>query len=417
MSNLTAGIQINLRHLNTMEISPEGTSVTVGGGVKGKALISHLWAAGKHAVTGGCECVGLTGAALGGGHGFLQGYYGLLSDQILSLDVVLADGARITVSPTQHPDLYWGMRGAGHNFGVVTSMQYRVYDVPEGKQTWSWEAFTLPVTPENIRRVYDIAADTLDTQPPGMMQYGAVLVNPAVSKAPVLIHNVVFNGPLSGIKEWSRRYHELDGVDVVREEGTYLDISRWIQIDAESLVCNLQDYMPGAGVMRFPVDVPAYNITALQLTVKRFVEMLAAGPEWTGSFFMIEQFSSHAVREKNNGESAYAGREDKLLIAPAFFFPSVDVETGVKNKELEEKATAYGEELRGYLVDGTRSTGGGHAYVNYAYGGESLEEIYGKDGLERLLGLKRKYDPHNRFRYYAPLAPANQDSDQGHSEL
>jgi hypothetical protein len=46
--------------------------------------MSHLWAHGKPAITGGCECVGLTGVALGDGHGFLQGYYGLLSDQVLS---------------------------------------------------------------------------------------------------------------------------------------------------------------------------------------------------------------------------------------------------------------------------------------------------------------------------------------------
>jgi hypothetical protein len=62
--------------------------------------------------------------------------------------------------------------------------------------------------------------------------------------------------------------------------------------------------------------------------------------------------------------------------------------------------------------------GGSHAYVNYAYGGESLEEIYGNDRLERLLDLKRKSDTYNKFGYYAPLTPGkNKASDEGHSEL
>jgi hypothetical protein len=77
--------------------------------------------------------------------------------------------------------------------------------------------------------------------------------------------------------------------------------------------------------MRFPVDVQAYNLTALQLTMEKFVGIMTAGPEWAGSSMMVEQYSSHAVRDKSDGESACASREDKLLIAPALVYPSVDV--------------------------------------------------------------------------------------------
>ena len=92
-------------------------------------------------MTGACECVGLTAVALGGGHGFLQGYHGLLSDQILSVRLVLANGTAITVSSTSHPDLFWALQGAGHNFGVVVSFEWKIYDVDfeNGKDVWSVE--------------------------------------------------------------------------------------------------------------------------------------------------------------------------------------------------------------------------------------------------------------------------------------
>jgi FAD/FMN-containing dehydrogenase len=78
-------------------------------------------------VTGTCECVSYLGPGLGGGHGWLQGRHGLVSDQFVSWNVVLANGTLITVD--ENSDLYWGMKGAGHNFGIVTSMTSKVYDI------------------------------------------------------------------------------------------------------------------------------------------------------------------------------------------------------------------------------------------------------------------------------------------------
>ena len=67
---------------------------------------------------------------LGGGFGRYQGFFGLVLDNIIETNVVLADGSLITVSNSSHADLYWGMRGAGHKFGMVTKFKYRIYDNP-----------------------------------------------------------------------------------------------------------------------------------------------------------------------------------------------------------------------------------------------------------------------------------------------
>ena len=63
-----------------------------------------------------------------------MGYAGFVADNIVSMDVVVADGSQITVSASSNPDLYWGMRGAGHNFGIVTNLVYKIFDYPPGRE-------------------------------------------------------------------------------------------------------------------------------------------------------------------------------------------------------------------------------------------------------------------------------------------
>lgn len=93
----------------------------------------------KYLATGANECVGYMGPALGGGHGRLEGLYGLIADNILELNVVLADGSTIKVSEKSHKELFWAMRGAGHNFGIVTSAKVKIYRSLH--PTWHWHNY------------------------------------------------------------------------------------------------------------------------------------------------------------------------------------------------------------------------------------------------------------------------------------
>jgi FAD binding domain/Berberine and berberine like len=75
------------------------------------------------------SATGIAGLTLGGGIGWLGGKHGLACDNLLSADLVTADGSLLTVSPEEHPDLFWAVRGGGGNFGVVTSFEYRLHEV------------------------------------------------------------------------------------------------------------------------------------------------------------------------------------------------------------------------------------------------------------------------------------------------
>jgi hypothetical protein len=324
LGNAKNAVQIWTTSLNTVKISSSGDSATIGAGINGKKLTNALWANRKQTVTGFCECVGLTAVALGGGHGLLQGYHGLLSDQIISLRMVLANGSAITVSKTEHEDLFWGMRGAGHNFGVVTELEYKIYDVDlkNGKDVWSYEGFVFPATQENIRKIYTISKESMKTQPSSIFVYGLVLVVPDIGPEPVIMYNVAWNGPLSTITPYTQAFHDLGPSTVMKEEGTYLDVPRWMQIDDSGMVCNLDTFMPGGGVVRFPVDVPEYNVDALTEAVQRFTEIITSEKALSGSFLMIEQYATAAVTKQDSKASSFPWRHQLLLVSVGSYQPS-----------------------------------------------------------------------------------------------
>lgn len=102
-------------------------------------------------VTGTCECVSFLGPALGGGHGWLQGHHGLITDQFTSMTVVLANGDLQTIDSSS--DLWWGMQGAGHNFGIVTSVTTKIYDVVHS----NWAIETIIFSGDKIEAIYEAA--------------------------------------------------------------------------------------------------------------------------------------------------------------------------------------------------------------------------------------------------------------------
>lgn len=110
------------------------------------------------------------GPGLGGGHGRYQGFYGLIIDMLISMNVVLANGSAITVSNTSHPDLWWAMRGAGHNFGIVTSFHAGIHE----RTVDEWYITEFVFTEDKLESVFAVlnAQQENGGQPKELMNYG-----------------------------------------------------------------------------------------------------------------------------------------------------------------------------------------------------------------------------------------------------
>ncbi len=130
-SSCDGGLVIDLSRMKGLQIDAQRHMVRAQPGLLGNELDLATQQAGLAMVLGGCGSVGVGGFTVGGGEGALSGKYGLSCDNLLSAEVVLADGRVVTASADKHGDLFWALRGGGGNFGVVTSFQFRAYPLTQ----------------------------------------------------------------------------------------------------------------------------------------------------------------------------------------------------------------------------------------------------------------------------------------------
>lgn len=126
------------------------------------------------------------GPALGGGHGRYEGMYGLISDNFLQLNVVLADGSAMAVDAKSDPDLWWALQGAGHNFAIVTSVKMRIFP----RQVDSWHYHSYYWTGDQLETVFKAMnafhrSDNGTTPPRMGVNAGAVVMNSSISATEV----------------------------------------------------------------------------------------------------------------------------------------------------------------------------------------------------------------------------------------
>jgi FAD/FMN-containing dehydrogenase len=175
------GLVIDLSLINNVHVNPRKKTVLVGGGALWRDVDHATHAFGLAVPSGIISTTGVGGLTLGGGIGYLSRRCGLAIDNLLAVDMVLADGRFVTASAQENPDLFWAVRGGGGNFGVVTSFLFKarpVHTIYGGPMFWPMEAATemmrwyrsfLPKAPDDIYGFF--AFHTVPPLPPFPEQF------------------------------------------------------------------------------------------------------------------------------------------------------------------------------------------------------------------------------------------------------
>lgn len=342
-----------------------------------------------HSVTGTCECTGFLGPGLGAGHGWLQGHHGLIADQFISMEVVLADGSNKTVTAESDPDLWWALRGAGHNFVIVTSVTVKTYDI----QHRDWARETMTFTGDKIEAVFQAINDKIfrnGKQDEDVVVWSSMLnAKEFDSQNPVIIVYLLQEGVKAVNAKYSAALKSLGPVRVENTPGTYTDLAAWTRVSMDDPPCQKLD----SNNIRFPLYLESYNITAVRKVYDMFAAALRDKPEFANSMILFENYPRQGVQKVKNKDSAFAFRNDGILAAPLINFRP-------GNKDVDGLAIVLGEALRTALHNGSnRKTM--HTYVNYAFR-DSKDEMFGEESWrqEKLAALKAKYDPIGRFNFY-----------------
>src|SRR5918998_599067 len=154
------GLMIDLSRMRGVRVDAAQQTVRAEGGATWGDFDHETQAFGLATTGGVARPTGVAGLTLGGGHGFLMRKHGLVCDNLLSVDLVTADGRLLTVSATEHDDLFWGLRGGGGNFGVATSFEYQLHEV--GPVLGGMLIYPLSRAKEILRVYRDVTSEAPD---------------------------------------------------------------------------------------------------------------------------------------------------------------------------------------------------------------------------------------------------------------
>jgi len=365
------GLMIDLSLLKGIRVDPIRHAVRAEGGVKWSEFDRETQAFGL-ATTGGTDPdTGIAGLTLGGGLGWLGYKYGLASDNLISVDIITADGKFRVASNTEHPDLFWGVRGGGGNFGVVTSFEYRLH--PVGPVLAGLVLHPFAKAREALQFYRDFSSATHEE----LTTYAGLLTSPAGAKTVAI--GVCYSGPLA---EGERL------IAPVRRFGQPLEDQ--IRPMAYTELQSMFDTAYPTGNQYYQKDHLLREISdeAIDIMIEHFARVSSP---LSIPFF---QQSGGAMRR---GDTAYAHRDALyILVLTTQWRDPAESEHHVRwTRELWQALQPY-------------ATGG--VYLNHIGreeedGADQVRAAFGAN-YQRLMELKQKYDPTNLFRHNQNIKPS-----------
>jgi hypothetical protein len=365
------GVLIDLSRMKSVRVDPARRTARAEGGAKWGDFDHETQMFGL-ATTGGTNSdTGIAGLTLGGGLGWLAGKYGLTCDNLLSADVVTADGRFLTANQTENQDLFWGLRGGSGNFGIVTSFEYQLHEVSTVLAGMVIHPFA------RAKEVLKFYAQFSRTVPDELNTVAVLLTSP--EGQPMVAIAVCYNGSLDAGEKVLAPVREF-GPPVADLIGPMPYTA--VQSMLEASFPRGRQYYWKAHLIQAITAAPIDVIIDFFARVQSPHSMLG-----------FQQLGNAANRVSRD-ETAFSHR-DALY---DFLMLSGWEDPAEADKNIEWTREVYAA-MRPSLHAGI--------YVN-GLGADSAQEIragYRPGTYDRLVALKRKYDPANFFRLNPNIAP------------
>ena len=367
------GLMVDLAEMKGIHVDPEARTVRAQGGVTWAELNRETALHGL-AVTGGqISTTGIAGFTLGGGLGWLMGLHGLVVDNVLSVELVTADGQVLDVDEGSHPDLFWALRGGGGNFGVATSFEYRLHPLVE-------------VTGGLLAYPFDAAGD--------VMRFYREFTRETPDK--LTMHVVLAHAPDgSGMKLSAFAIcHAGSAEDAERDLAPVREFAEPLLDALGRIPYSAVNAMLDAGYPRGALSY--WKSSFLGELSDDFIDEATARFAETPSILnaiLIEQYHGAATRVPVE-ETAVANREaGHNLLLPSTWLDPADTDANIAwTRETYEA-------FRPWLRKGRWLN-----YFDEDDGADAIRAAYGPN-YDRLVEVKHRYDPENVFHLNHNISP------------
>jgi FAD/FMN-containing dehydrogenase len=382
LSTCDDGIVIDLSRMRGARVDPQARTARVGGG----ALLGELdQAAQEHGLVcpvGVVSHTGVGGLTLGGGMGRLQRRFGLTIDNLLAVVLVTADGRLVRASADEQPELFWGMRGAGPNFGIVTAFEFQLHPF-DGAVTHGVVMHPVERAEALAERYRELVETGPDT---AWASFGIALAQPAdeyppeVAGDPIAYVAVLHSGPATDAERDLAPLRSLGGaaVDSIVEK-PYLTTQR---LSDEATAWGHRFSMRSNFLHSLPDSI-----------IGAWVQRLDCVPKGANGGYSVWS-CGRAIASVPDEDTAFTGRR-------GLYWAAAEIQWD--EPELDDACRAWG---RAALAEARAYESAGRYVNDVAEVDDSLaRSIYGDATYTRLAALKREWDPDNVFRLNQNIRP------------
>ena len=362
--------------LSRVDVDVGARTARVQAGVLWRQVLEAIKPHGLAALVGSSPDVGVVGYMLGGGIGWLSRRYGFGADSLRRIQLVTADGAIRHASTDENPDLFWGLRGGGGNFGVVTAMEFELYPVP------TVYGGNLIYPAEHARDVVRFYRDWIEQIPDELTSWLAIVKFPPLPEVPEAFRGktlVLLSGAFAGKavdgEPWLRPWLDWRApLDNTFREMPFSEVGTIAHDPVEPLALfgssEMLDDLTDAAIDAFVAQATDPS-SPISLNVLRHV--------------------GGAIARVPTEATAIGNRDAKLYLLTAGPTPTPEATAAMKNA-VERYRALLNPHVRGGVWMNFMSGNGAGAEAR-------MGEFYSPETLERLLALKAKYDPNDVFRF------------------